>query len=117
MISRRSFVAAGAAAIAAAQNRRRPNVVLFLVDDLGHHALGCQGAADLQTPNIDAIAASGARFTNWYSAAPVCAPARAGLLTGRHPIRAGVPDNGPPLPESEVTIASVLKPAGYATAL
>src|SRR4051794_36323190 len=118
MLSRRGFVAsAGAAALAQGQGRRRPNVVLFLADDLGCHDLGCWGASDLKTPHIDAIAASGARFTNWYSAAPVCAPARAGLLTGRYPIRAGVPDNGPPLRESEVTIASALKPAGYSTAL
>jgi arylsulfatase A-like enzyme len=118
MISRRQFVTtAGAAAIAAAQNRRRPNIVIFLADDLGCHDLGCWGAGDLETPNIDAVAASGARFTNWYSAAPVCAPARAALLTGRYPIRAGVPDNGPPLRDSEVTIAAALKPAGYSTAL
>ena len=118
MLSRRQFVAAaGAASVAAAQNRRRPNFIIFLADDLGCHDLGCWGASDLKTPNIDAIAASGARFTNWYSAAPVCAPARAGLLTGRYPIRAGVPDNGPPLAASEQTIAQALKPAGYATAL
>src|SRR5947208_9411858 len=111
MLSRRRFVTAtGGAALAAAQTRRRPNVVIFLADDLGCHDLGCWGAADLETPNIDAIAASGARFTNWYSAAPVCAPARAALLTGRYPIRAGVPDNGPPLRDSEVTIAAALKP-------
>src|SRR3954466_12181522 len=118
MLSRRQFVTtAGAAALAPAQNRRRPNIVIFLADDLGCHDLGCWGANDLETPHIDAIAASGARFTNWYSAAPVCAPARAGLLTGRYPIRAGVADNGPSLPYTEVTIASALKPAGYATAL
>lgn len=117
MLSRRELLAGAAAAAAAAQTRRRPNIVLFLADDLGCHDLGCWGAADLRTPHIDSIAASGARFTNWYSAAPVCAPARAGLLTGRYPIRAGVPDNGPPLAASEVTIASALKPAGYATAL
>src|SRR3954451_1957333 len=118
MLSRRGFVAsAGAAALAQGQGRRRPNVVLFLADDLGCHDLGCWGASELKTPNIDAIAASGARFTNWYSAAPVCAPARAALLTGRYPIRAGVPDNGPPLKQSEKTIAEALKPAGYATAL
>jgi arylsulfatase A-like enzyme len=117
MLSRRQFAAAaGAAAMARAQNRR-PNFVIFLADDLGCHDLGCWGAQDLQTPNIDAIAASGARFTNWYAAAPVCAPSRAALMTGRYPIRAGVPDNGPPLAASETTIASALKPAGYATAL
>ncbi len=117
MLSRRQFVTTTAAAVAAAQERRRPNIVIFLADDLGCHDLGCWGAKDLQTPHIDAIAASGARFTNWYSAAPVCAPARAALLTGRYPLRAGVPDNGPPLRATEQTIASALKPGGYATAL
>src|SRR5437764_7946350 len=118
MLYRRQFVTtAGAAALGAAQNRKPPNIVVFLADDLGCHDLACWGAKDLETPHIDSIAASGARFTNWYSAAPVCAPARAALLTGRYPIRAGVPDNGPPLAASETTIASALKPAGYSTAL
>jgi arylsulfatase A-like enzyme len=118
MLSRRQFVA-GASAGLAAQTRsgRRPNVLIFLADDLGCHDLGCWGAQDLKTPNIDALAASGARFTNWYAAAPVCAPSRAGLLTGRYPIRAGVPNNGPPLRATEKTIAELVKPAGYATGL
>src|SRR3954449_3421247 len=112
MLSRRQFVStAGAAAAAAAQNRRRPNVVLFLADDLGCHDLGCWGASDLKTPHIDALATGGVRFTNWYAAAPVCAPSRAALLTGRHPLRCGVATNGPPLASSEKTIASLLKPA------
>jgi len=118
MLSRRAFVG-GAAAGLAAQTRsgRRPNVVVFLADDLGCHDLGCWGAEDLKTPNIDALAASGARFTNWYAAAPVCAPSRAALLTGRYPIRAGVPDNGPPLVPAEKTVAELVKPAGYTTGL
>ncbi|HYW42602.1 MAG TPA: sulfatase-like hydrolase/transferase [Bryobacteraceae bacterium] len=126
MVSRRAFLTAAAAG-AAAQTRneapqtrneaRRPNFIFFLADDLGCHDLGCWGATDLQSPNIDALASSGARFTNWYAAAPVCAPSRAGLLTGRYPIRAGVPDNGPPLAPTERTIASLLKPAGYATGI
>ena len=121
MFSRRDFLAtASAAASAAAQTRtpaRKPNFVIFLADDLGCHDIGAWGARDLKTPNIDALAASGARFTNWYAAAPVCAPSRAALLTGRYPIRAGVPDNGPPLKPAEKTIATLLKPAGYATGL
>jgi arylsulfatase A-like enzyme len=118
MISRRHFVAgAASAALAMPQGQRKPNFILFLADDLGCHDLGCWGASDLQTPNIDALAASGARFTNWYAAAPVCAPSRAALLTGRYPIRAGVPDNGRPLRPTEHTIAGLLQPAGYATAL
>ena len=103
-----------------AQNRRpahKPNFVIFLADDLGCHDIGAWGATDLKTSNIDLLAASGSRFTNWYAAAPVCAPSRAALLTGRYPIRAGVPNNGPPLQHSEQTIASLLKPAGYATGI
>src|SRR5207244_1007115 len=124
MPSRRNLLAgASAAALTSVMTRadpaapRRPNIVLFLADDLGCHDIGAWGAADLKTPHIDALAASGARFTNWYAAAPVCAPSRAALLTGRYPIRAGVPDNGPPLRSTEQTIASLLKPAGYATGI
>jgi arylsulfatase A-like enzyme len=119
MFSRRTF-SATAAASAVAQTRnaaRKPNFIIFLADDLGCHDIGVWGATDLKTPNIDNLAAAGARFTNWYAAAPVCAPSRAGPLTGGHPIRAGVPNNGPPLKSSEKTIASLLKPAGYATGL
>lgn len=118
MVSRRQFLGAGAAALARAQRApERPNFILFLLDDHGSHDLGCQGAADVKTPRIDALAASGARFTNWYSNAPVCAPSRAALMTGRVPQRAGVPNNGPPLRPSEQTIASLLKPRGYATGI
>jgi arylsulfatase A-like enzyme len=120
MFSRRDFLTSAAAASALAQTRssgRKPNFVIFLADDLGCHDIGAWGATDLRTPNIDGLAASGVRFTNWYAAAPVCAPSRAALLTGRYPIRAGVPNNGPPLQPSEKTIASLLKPAGYATGL
>jgi arylsulfatase A-like enzyme len=121
MLSRREWIAGAAAARAVAQTRAntasKPNVVLFLADDLGCHDLGCWGAQDLKTPHIDSLAASGTRFTNWYSAAPVCAPARASLLTGRYPIRCGVPDNGPMLAPSEQTIATVLKNSGYTTGL
>ncbi len=122
MFNRRGFLKASSAALAGgravAQARRtKPNFVVFLLDDLGCHDLGCLGASDLKTPNIDALAASGARFTNWYSNAPVCAPSRAALMTGRYPQRAGVPSNGPPLPAREATIASLLKPAGYATGI
>jgi len=96
---------------------RLPNFLILLTDDHGYHDLGCQGAGDLKTPNLDALAASGARFVNWYSNAPMCAPARAALLTGRYPIRAGVPQNGLPLPPSELTIARFLKALGYSTGL
>ncbi len=119
MISRRQILAGAAAGAAGALYAApsRPNVIVFLADDLGCHDLGAWGAADLKTPHIDALASGGTRFTNWYAAAPVCAPSRAALLTGRYPIRAGVPDNGPPLVPAETTIAQVLRPAGYATGL
>src|SRR5690242_2835350 len=117
MLSRREWMAGTAAALSAQTRESRPNILLFLADDLGCHDVGCWGASDLRTPHIDALAAGGTRFTNWYAAAPVCAPSRASLLTGRYPIRCGVPDNGQALRQSEKTIASLLKPAGYATAL
>ncbi len=94
-----------------------PNVVVILFDDLGLHDLGFLGAHDLKTPNIDRLAAEGTVCKNWYSDAPVCAPARSALLTGRYPIRAGVGRNGHPLRSSEKTIASILKESGYATAI
>ena len=124
MLSRRDFLGTSAAAAAAGAAQpghgattRPPNVIIFLADDLGCHDIGAWGATDLKTPHIDGLASGGVRFTNWYAAAPVCAPSRAALLTGRYPIRAGVPNNGPALRPSEQTIAQVLKPAGYSTGI
>jgi arylsulfatase A-like enzyme len=120
MITRRDFLAATSAAslqISRASRAEKPSFILILMDDLGCHDLGCLGAADLKTPNIDELATSGARFTNWYSNAPVCAPARASLMTGRYTARCGVPRNGLSLPPGEQTIAALLKPAGYATGI
>jgi arylsulfatase A-like enzyme len=124
MITRRSAIrdlTAGAALSAISSNAqprsRRPNFIVIVMDDLGCTDLGCYGAGDLKTPNIDALAASGVRFTNWYSNAPVCAPARASLMTGRFPVRAGVPANGGTLPSSQITIAELLKRNGYTTGL
>ena len=71
----------------------RPNVIVILTDDQGSIDAGCYGAKDLVTPNIDRLAERGIRFTQFYSAAPVCSPSRAGLLTGRYPVRCGVPNN------------------------
>lgn len=121
MLSRRDFLSSATAAavgsVAEGADARKPNFIVFLADDLGCHDIGAWGAHDLKTPNIDALAAKGARFTKWYAAAPVCAPSRSSVMTGRYPIRAGVPSNGPPLKASEQTIASVLKTAGYATGI
>src|SRR5262245_37784941 len=103
----------------------RPNVVVILCDDLGYGDLGCYGHPTIRTPNIDRMAAEGMKFTSFYSAAEVCTPSRAALLTGRLPVRSGMcsdtrrvlfPDSAGGLPASEVTLAEVLKANGYATA-
>lgn len=111
------------------------NVVFLLVDDLGWTDLGCQGSSFYETPRIDALAASGMRFTDAYAACPVCSPTRASILTGRYPTRTGITDyigaaqpdrwkrNTPLLPapyedrlaHEEITLAEVLKESGYAT--
>jgi arylsulfatase A-like enzyme len=105
------------AAPSANQSPGKPNIVLIIADDLGYADLGCQGAKDLRTPHLDSLAASGARFTNWYAGAPVCAPSRGSLMTGRYPQRNGVANNGLALRPSEHTIASLLKSQGYATGI
>jgi arylsulfatase A len=101
----------------AADSARRPNVIVILTDDQGSVDAGCYGTKDLETPNIDALAARGLRFTQFYAAAPVCAPSRGGLLTGRYPLRNGVVTNGHVLADGETTMAEVFHQAGYATAL
>ena len=101
---------------------RKPNVIIILTDDQGTIDAGCYGAKDLETPNIDSIAKRGIRFTQFYAAAPVCSPSRAGLLTGRYPINAGVPGNTtsvkgkPGMPSEQITIAEHFKSSGYVTA-
>lgn len=110
-----------AASAAWAAEPRRPNVIVILTDDQGTVDLNIAGATDLHTPNLDALARRGVRFTQFYAAAPVCSPSRAGLLTGRHPVRAGMPTNASPqagqpgMPAGEITIAEMLKAAGYVT--
>ena len=104
-----------------------PNVVFILADDLGYGDLGCYGHPKFRTPRIDRLASEGVRLTQFNTPAPFCAPTRAALLTGRYPFRCGMTANPAPdatpeadavaLPASEVTLAQVLKTAGYATAL
>ena len=102
-----------------------PNFVIIFADDLGWGDLGCFGHPTIRTPRLDRMAAEGMRFTQFYSAAPVCTPSRAALMTGRLPIRNGMcsdrrrvlfPNSGGGLPASEVTLAEALKARGYATA-
>lgn len=80
------FLTVGAGAQAAGE---RPNVILIIADDLGYGDVGCYGSERIRTPNIDALASEGVRFTDGYVAAAVCSPSRAGLITGRYPQRHG----------------------------
>lgn len=112
--------------------KAKPNVIIILTDDQGSVDAGCYGSRDLATPGMDSLAAHGVRFTQFYSAAPVCSPSRAALLTGRYPWLAGMPNNAPAppseeddqletltgegLPAKELTIADMFRAAGYATA-
>jgi arylsulfatase A-like enzyme len=110
----------------------RPNIVLILADDLGWSDLGCYGSPYYETPNIDRLAAQGLRFTDAYSSAPVCAPTRAALMTGKSPGQLRLtavfdrdfeempllpPDWTKQLPVEEVTLAERLKEIGYTTAI
>lgn len=69
---------------------KKPNIIIIYADDLGYGDLGCYGSEYIKTPNLDAISEDGVRFTNWYSNSPVCSPSRAALLTGKHPLNAGM---------------------------
>ena len=108
---------------------RQPNIVVILADDLGYGDLGSFGAPNTRTPRLDRMAAEGQKWTNFY-VQPVCSPSRAALLTGRLPVRSGMyatPSGTAPgvfrdnaaegLPASEVTIAELLKSAGYRTGI
>lgn len=100
------------------QEQARPNIIFILADDLGYGDLGCYGQEIIQTPNLDAMAASGMRFTQCYAGSTVCAPSRSSLMTGQHTGHTYVRGNKRvPLRPSDVTVAEVLKGAGYDTAL
>ena len=110
----------------------KPNIVLILADDLGYMDLSCYGSDLYRTPHLDRFAKQGTRFTHAYTAAHVCSPTRASLMTGKFPARLhltdwlvgqgkphaklSIPDWTKALPDSEVTLAELLKPQGYATA-
>lgn len=109
-------------------NTKKPNIIFIVADDLGYADLSCCGQTDFQTPNLDALAASGARFTQSYANAPLCTNTRVALMTGRYqyrftlgltePLRhssKGDPKMG--LPVDQPTLPSRLKDAGYSTAL
>ena len=137
--TRRQFVgsALGAAVVAGAISNssvsaaERPNILFILADDMGWGDLSCYGRPDYRTPNLDRLAQQGMRFTNAYAAAPVCTPTRVGFLTGRYPARLAVGLEEPiterkelgeriktvGLPTAHPTVASLIKAAGYDTAL
>ncbi|MBN1464550.1 sulfatase [candidate division KSB1 bacterium] len=132
--SRRHFLhslIAGSATLAlptlmrCARETNRPNILIVFCDDLGYGDLGSFGHPTIRTPHLDRMATGGQKWTSFYAAASVCTPSRAGLLTGRLPVRSGMcsdrrrvlfPDSAKGLPQSETTIARGVKKAGYKTA-
>ena len=106
----------------AAAESQPSNIVFIFVDDQGYYDLGCYGATEIETPCIDKMAQQGTRFTDYYAAAPICSPSRAGLLTGCYPRRIGNhvwvhrADSQTGIHPSELTIAELFRDNGYATA-
>ncbi len=114
MITRRTFLQS-APMTAAAPARKKPNIVWIMADDLGWGDVGCYGQQQIRTPNIDRMAGEGLRFTEAYAGCTVCAPSRSVLMTGMHMGHTSVRCNpgGVPLLESDITVAELLKKAGY----
>src|SRR5262249_8765237 len=107
---------------AAEDGARPPNVVIIFADDQGYGDLGCYGAGEFETPNLDRMATEGVRFTDFYVAQPVCSASRAALLTGCYPNRIGIlralgPANKHGISANEKTLADVLKTRGYTSAI
>ena len=111
------FIIACAAAQVSLAAERPPNIVYIMSDELAYYELSHMGNPRIRTPNIDQMAKEGIRFTQALAAAPVCAPLRCSLMTGKHMGHASVRanDGGTPLRAEEETIASMLKRRGYAT--
>lgn len=103
-------------------SKQKPNIIFIFVDDMGYYDLSSYGATEVKTTQIDKLANEGVRFTDYYAAAPICSPSRAGLLTGCYPKRVGNaiwvhrPDSKSGLNPSEFTVAELFKENGYATA-
>ncbi|PHN06539.1 sulfatase-like hydrolase/transferase [Flavilitoribacter nigricans] len=106
-------------------NTAPPNIILIMADDLGHAGIGCFGNEEIQTPNLDRMAAGGIRFTNFYANSTVCTPTRAALLTGRYQQRSGMegviyvkgPTREVGMSPAEITVAELLGERGYATGI
>jgi arylsulfatase A-like enzyme len=119
-VNRREFLGTPALAYAQAPARQRPNFVFILADDLGYGDLSCYGQEKIATPHIDRLAVEGLKFHQAYAGSTVCAPSRCALYTGRHMGHATVRGNKRPeagLKDGEATIGSVLRRAGYRTAM
>lgn len=133
MTRRECLLTLGAGASLFGANAKKPNIIFFLVDDLGWSDFSCYGGKYYETPNIDRFAKQAMRFTSAYAACPVCSPTRASIMTGKYPQRTGITDwlpGGKPPANSilrtpgiptemkleEVTIPEMLKPLGYRTA-
>ena len=129
-----SAIAFGFFGLISLNAENRPNIVFFLVDDLGWADVGCNGSPFYDTPNIDQLAAEGVRFTDAYAACHVCSPTRASILTGKYPATLNLtdwldgrsdrpyqvlqnPNKAMALDPNETTLAEVLKKEDYATAL
>jgi len=111
-------------AAAQSANTQRPNIIFILADDLGYGDVGYQGQQKIHTSNIDQLAAAGMRFSHCYAGTAVCAPSRASLMTGLHTGHTAIrgnrgfqPEGQYPLPDSSLTIATVLQSHGYSTGI
>ena len=117
-----AFACIGSLPMARGAEAQRPNFVVIFTDDQGYQDVGCFGAPQTKTPNLDRMAKEGARFTSFYVAQAVCSASRAALLTGCYPNRVGIlgalgPGSTTGLHSNEVTIAEILKERGYATGI
>jgi arylsulfatase A-like enzyme len=108
-------VIATAATGFAAPSAKKPNIILFFVDDLGWMDIGCQGSTFYETPNMDRLANEGVRYTQGYTPHPRCLPARYGVITGRFPARGGVPGGKGHLQPTDRTMGHALRDGGYKT--
>jgi arylsulfatase A-like enzyme len=112
-----AFAGPGRGSLSAERAPRTPNIIFIMADDLGYGDLGCYGQKRMKTPNIDTLARQGLRFTQAYAGGPVCTPSRSVLMTGLHnghtPARDNIPHYHTYLTDKDVTVAEVLKRAGY----